>query len=238
MFPQLKELYELLDAKFVADRKGKPVDLQIEAPSGAGKSTIIGYEYKEIEGHYLVEGYVSEFMYLTSVLKKAKAFGCTTFTHEDISKITNEEEFLKLCGVWHQITDRHVVKNAFKPRFDEYLSMGLVLTYPSGFLSGRKYETMDVSGLNGRMLHVRFDSDRDLRRIMTKAHRHNNLERKKIDFNIPLKPITDEIEDTVFSLKFTGRQQNLILNLIECGCNLDTIVKLCDGELLFKGSKV
>ncbi len=70
---------------------------------------------------------------------------------------------------------------------------------------------------------------------MTFAYRHNTLERRKIDFNIPLKPITSEIEDQIFALKFTGRQQNLILNLIECGCSLDTILKLCDGELLFKG---
>ncbi len=231
----MKELYELLDAKFIADRKGKPVDMQIEAPSGAGKSTVVGYEYKEIEGHYLVIGSITEFIYLTSLLKEAKNLGCTSFTHEDITKVASEPEFLKCVGIWQQMTDRHVVRKAFKPNVDIHVDMGLTLTYPSGAISGKKAEAMESSGLNGRMLHVKFDSDRDLRRLMTFAYRRNNLERRKIDFNISLKPITEDIEDQVFALKFTGRQQNLILNLIECGCSLDTILKLCDGELLFKG---
>lgn len=236
-FPQMKEFYEFFDAKFRADRAGKPVHVQLSASYGAGKSTLIGYEYRNVEGHYLIEGNITEDQYVKHILNEVKSYGSTSLTHEDITKVPQDRDFIKLASLWQQITDGHVTIRRYGARFDEPVRWGLLITYPSGSITGKKAEVMKLSGLDDRMLHANFDTDRDLRRLMTFAWRHQNLQRRQIYYSIPVTPITEDIEDKVFNLQFSGRQHNLILNLIEYGCSLDTIIKFCGtgNQFMFKG---
>lgn len=236
-FSQLAPLYELLDAKFRSDAAGKPVHILMEATSGAGKTTIIS-QYSEILGIKIKYGHVTIYEYLIQT-KEFKAKGVCSLIHEDISKIHPERELLNIIPYWHMVADKHVFHEAFKPHVDEHVCIGLLLTFPNGFLDGRIYESMNSSGFMNRLLHIRFDSHKDVRRLLSQAIRNGNVHKTTIDSLDETKLLTpDEVEDLygkeVYDLPLSGNQQSQIFNLLEHGCSLETIKMFLDGKLVFK----
>lgn len=236
-FSQLAPLYELLDAKFRSDAAGKQVNLLVDAASGAGKTTIIS-QYSEIPGIKIKDGHVTKYEYLKKT-KEFKAKGICTLIHEDISKINPERELLNVIPYWHMVMDHHVLSEAFKPHVDEYVYIGLLLTVPTGFLDGRVYEFMSNNGFMNRLLHIRFDSHPDVRRLISKAIRFGNVHKTFIDRineedKLSEQEVMDLCEDQVYDLPLSGNQHSQILNLIEHGCSLETIKMFLDGKLVFK----
>lgn len=231
-FSQLEPLYELLDATFRSNAAGKQVNLFMEAPSGACKTTVLK-QYEELTGLKIKEGNTSYYEYLMQTIK-FKTAGIHTLVHEDISKIIPEKQRLLDIGYWHMFLDHHVVNEQYSPKLDEYIYAGLILTAPTGNIDGKTRQAMETSGVMNRLLHIRFDSHRDVRRMVSMAIRHNNVHKTFID----ARPETCDIdlseayEDEVFDLGLSGHQSTYILNLIEYGCDLKTIKLFLKGDLV------
>lgn len=233
-FSQLAPLYELLDATFRSNAAGKQVNLLIEAPSGAGKTTILK-QYEGLPGITIKDGNISKYECLTKT-KELKNKGIHTLIHEDISKIVPEKERLMVVAYWHMLLDHHVLNEQFNPHVDEYVFVGLILTAPTGNIDGRTLQHMTDSGFKNRLLHIRFNASRDVSRLLSQAIRHKNVHKTTIE---PIQRMGEDelaqFEDEVYEdTNLSGNQSSQILNLIEYGCSLETIKKLLKGDLVLE----
>lgn len=234
-FSQLAPLYELLDATFRSNAAGKYVNLLIESPSGSCKTTII-QQYSQIPGIIIKDGNISRFQCLkqTTTLKNK---GIQVLIQEDISKIMPEKERLMVIGYWHMFLDHHIQNEQFAPYVDEYIYAGLILTAPTGNIDGKTRGHLIDSGFMNRVLHIRFNTSRDVSRLVSQAIRHNNVYKTTIDAIPPYYEGDVDIEygDEVNGLGLiSGNQNSQVLNLIEHGCSFETIEKFLRGDLVLK----